>query len=415
MKDGIVIIGAGHAGVQAAASLREEGYAGKLTLVSEENELPYHKPPLSKAFLKDADARPQVLRADIFYANEKIDLRFGERVEAIDVAAHTLRFADGGTLGWSRLVLATGSRARCLPVPGSDLQGVYSLRVVADARALRAHAATVENVVILGGGFIGLEIAATLAASGRKVTVIEAQERLLGRAVGSVVANHVAVRLAAAGIRLSLKETVERLEGESGKVKAVVTAQGESIAADMVVVGVGAVPNTELAEAAGLSVSNGIRVDRQMRASAPDVFAIGDVVNFHHLRSAADMRLESVQNATDQARLVARVIMGGDDAFDAVPWFWSDIGDMKLQMVGLIAGGDDAVAVGHPVENRFSVFHYKAGKLIAIESVNRPADHMLGRRMLADGFSPTPEQAARADLKDIHAEWRRAAAEQALA
>ena len=408
MKNGVVIIGAGHAGVQAAASLREEGFSGPVTLVGDENELPYHKPPLSKAFLKDAQAKPQMLRAEAFYTGHDIGLRFGGRVGAIDKAARQLTFEDGAQLGFDKLILAPGSRPRALPLAGANLAGVFSLRTVADARAIRDHAANAGNVVVLGGGFIGLEIAATLAAGGRKVTVVEAQERLLGRAVAQAISTHVAGRLEASGIRLLMQTTVDRLEAEYGRVSAVVTSTGERIAADMVLVGIGAVANIELAETAGLEAGNGIRVDPQMRTSTPEILAIGDAANYRHWHSGTDVRLESVQNATDQAKLAARTITGHDEPYMSVPWFWSDIGDMKLQMVGLPMATDRTVVAGEPAENRFSLFHFSGSLLTAIESVNRPADHMLGRKMIAAGFSPSAGLVPGGDLKEAFAAWQQA-------
>ena len=390
MNNGVVIVGAGHAGVQAAASLREGGYDGPVILVGDEAELPYHKPPLSKTFIKDAGAKPQPLRGEAFYTGNDIDLRPGIRVARIDLAGQRLELAGGGALPFDRLVLATGSRPRILPLPGGELAGVVSLRSLADARLIRELSADAEDVVIIGGGFIGLEIAATLGAAGRRVTVVEAVGRLLGRAVAPVIAAHVRARLEAAGVRVLTGATVERLEGEGGRVAAAVLSSGERLPAGMVVIGVGVVPNVELAEAAGLETANGIRVDAQMRTAAPQVLAIGDAVNYRHWFTGTDIRLESVQNATDQARLAARTILGHEDAYAAVPWFWSDIGDMKLQMVGLALGGDRHVVAGDAADNRFSVYHYAADRLIAIESVNRPADHMLGRKMLGAGFSPAP-------------------------
>lgn len=408
MNNGVVIVGAGHAGVQAAASLREEGYDGPVILVSDEAELPYHKPPLSKTFIKDAGAKPQPLRGEAFYTGNDIDFRPGTRVARIDLAGQRLELAGGGALPFDRLVLATGSRPRILPLPGGELAGVVSLRSLADARLIRELSADAEDVVIIGGGFIGLEIAATLGAAGRRVTVVEAVGRLLGRAVAPVIAAHVRARLEAAGVRVLTGATVERLEGEGGRVAAAVLSSGERLPAGMVVIGVGVVPNVELAEAAGLETANGIRVDAQMRSSAPQVLAIGDAVNYRHWFTGTDIRLESVQNATDQARLAARTILGHEDAYAAVPWFWSDIGDMKLQMVGLALGGDRHVVAGDAADNRFSVYHYAADRLIAIESVNRPADHMLGRKMLGAGFSPAPGVvAAGADaLKAAFAEFQ---------
>ncbi|MER8960669.1 FAD-dependent oxidoreductase [Mesorhizobium sp. M0701] len=391
MKNGVVIVGAGHAGVQAAASLREEGYDGPVILVGDENELPYHKPPLSKTFIKDQQAKPQPLRGEAFYTGSAIDFRPGIRVERIDVGGRRLEISGGGVLPFDRLILATGARPRLLPLPGSELSGVVSLRSLGDARLIRELSAQSEEVVILGGGFIGLEIAATLTAAGRKVTVVEAVDRLLGRAVAPVIAGHVRQRLEATGVRILTGTTIERLEDENGRVSAAITSSGERLPAQMVVIGIGVVPNVELAEAAGIAIANGIRVDQQMRTSVPEILAIGDAASYRHWFTGGDVRLESVQNATDQARLAARTIAGHTDNYSAVPWFWSDIGDMKLQMVGLIAGGDSHVVLGDVAENKFSIYHYAGSRLLGIESVNRPGDHMLGRKMLGAGFSPSPQ------------------------
>ncbi|MEO5326258.1 FAD-dependent oxidoreductase [Mesorhizobium sp. CC13] len=394
MKNGVVIVGAGHAGVQAAASLREEGYDGPVILLGDESELPYHKPPLSKTFIKDPAAQPQPLRGEVFYSGHSIDFRPGSLVEGIDVAAQRLALAGGQDLAYDHLVLATGSRPRVLPLQGSDLAGVLSLRSVADARLIRDHSTASEDVVVIGGGFIGLEIAATLAAGGRRVTVVEALDRLLGRAVAPLIAEHVRKRLEASGVRILLGTTIERIEGDNGHVAGAMTSAGERLPAKMVVIGIGVVPNVELAQAAGLAVANGVRIDGRMRSSVENILAVGDNANFRHWQTGADVRLESVQNATDQAKLAARTIVGHDGDYTAVPWFWSDIGDMKLQMVGLTMGSDRQVLSGDPSENRFSVYHFIADRLAAIESVNRPADHMLGRKMLGLGFSPTAEMVA---------------------
>ncbi|WP_376702045.1 FAD-dependent oxidoreductase [Mesorhizobium sp. ISC25] len=391
MKNGVVIVGAGHAGVQAAASLREEGYDGSVILIGDENELPYHKPPLSKTFIKDQQAKPQPLRGEAFYTGSTIDFRPGIRIERIDVGGRRLEISGGGVLPFDRLVLATGARPRLLPLPGSELSGVVSLRSLGDARLIRELSAQSEEVVILGGGFIGLEIAATLTAAGRKVAVVEAVDRLLGRAVAPVIARHVRQRLEATGVRILTGTTIERLEDENGRVSVAITSSDERLPAQMVVIGIGVVPNVELAEAAGIAIANGIRVDQQMRTSVPEILAIGDAASYRHWFTGGDVRLESVQNATDQARLAARTIVGHADNYSAVPWFWSDIGDMKLQMVGLISGGDSHVVLGDVAENKFSIYHYAGSRLLGIESVNRPGDHMLGRKMLGAGFSPSPQ------------------------
>ncbi|MBL8576787.1 MAG: FAD-dependent oxidoreductase [Mesorhizobium sp.] len=408
MEDGVVIIGAGHGGVQAAASLREEGHQGPVRLIGDEQELPYHKPPLSKAFIKDKEAKPQILRADAFFSGANIDLLLGESVKSLDPAEKRLTLASGATLAFDKAILATGSRPRILPVEGGPLKGMLSLRSIADARAIRELAYSVEDVVVLGGGFIGLEIAATLAASGRKVTVVEAQDRLLARVLPAAISSHVASRLTAAGVRLLTGTTVGRIDGENGHVAAVITSAGERISARMIIVGIGVVPNVELAAEAGIATANGIRVDQRMQTSAPDVLAIGDAASYRHWMTGGDVRLESVQNATDQARLAARTITGHDESYSAVPWFWSDIGDMKLQMVGLTGGSDRQILSGDPAENKFSVFHYKGDRLLGIESVNRPADHMLGRKMMGLGFTPDATVAAAGSdaLKAALADWQ---------
>ncbi|MBZ9769663.1 FAD-dependent oxidoreductase [Mesorhizobium sp. CA6] len=394
MTNGVVIVGAGHAGVQAAASLREEAYEGPVVLVGDEQDLPYHKPPLSKTFIKDAEAKPQPLRGEAFYTGNNIDYRPGVRIDSIDARASRLNVAGGGTLAFDRLVLATGSRPRLLKLDGAGLAGVISLRSLADARLIRELSAQSEDVVILGGGFIGLEIAATLRAAGRNVTVVEAVDRLLGRAVAPVIAAHVRQRLEAIGVRILTGTTIARLEGQGGLVSAAITSGGERLPAQMVIIGIGVVPNVELAEAAGLATGNGIRVDQHMQSSVPEILAIGDAASYRHWFTGGDVRLESVQNATDQARLAARTVLGHGEPFSAVPWFWSDIGDMKLQMVGLTQGGDHHVVLGDLAENKFSIYHYAGNRLLGIESVNRPADHMLGRKMLGAGFSPTPQTVA---------------------
>lgn len=406
MAKGVAIIGTGHGGVQAAVSLREEGYDGQVMLIGEENELPYHKPPLSKTFIKDDAAQPQILRAESFYAGHTIDLRLGQRVNRLD--GKRLEFADGKLLDFDHVILALGSRPRRIALPGLELDGVLTLRDVADARRIRDAARDARDVVILGGGFIGLEIAATLHAGGRTVTVIEAQPRILGRAVAPPIAGHVRQRLEQAGVGIVTNASVEKLEGEGGHATAAVLSSGQRIPAQLVIVGVGAVPNVELAEEAGVSTANGIKIDGAMRTSADGILAIGDCANYRHWMTGEDVRLESVQNATDQARLAAKSITGKEGSYDAVPWFWSDIGDMKLQMVGLVGREDRHVVVGQPEENRFSVFHFAGPKLTAIESVNRPADHMIGRRILATGFSPDIEvlKANPDGLKAAFQDWQ---------
>lgn len=407
----VVILGAGHGGVQAAASLREAGFEGAIRLVSGETDLPYHKPPLSKTFIKDEAAEPQPLRGEVFYSGHRIDLEFGRNVSRIDPLGRRVDFEGGGSLSYDALIVATGARPRHL-VQDHELGNVLPLRTLSDARLIREAAMAAEDVVVIGAGFIGLEIAATLAAGGRKVTVLEALSRPLGRAVAKPIAEHVTQRLMQGGIRLFTDTIVSAWRGQRDRVTGVQLSSGEEVPAQLVIVGIGVVPNVELAEAAGIACANGIRVDGSMRTSTEGIFSVGDCVNYRHWMTGADVRLESVQNATDQARVAARAVLGQDAVFNAVPWFWSDIGDMKLQMVGLIGREDRHVVVGSPDENRFSVYHFAGERLIAIESVNRPADHMLGRKMLATDFSPSPEALAMNPdgLKAAFAEWQAAQA-----
>lgn len=387
MTKGVVIVGAGHGGAQAAASLRQEGYDGPVTLVSDETDVPYHRPPLSKAFLKTADIEPQILRSESFYRDHTIELRLGVRVAAIDPVGRSIAFDRGGELSFDHLILATGARPRRLDVPGAGLEGVFYLRSARDARALRDAVAGAGTVVVVGGGFIGLEAAASLAALGKTVTVVEAAARLLGRAVAPAVSAHATALQAELGNRVVTSTGVERVLGD-GKVSAIVTSAGETLAADLVIVGIGAEPNTELAARAGLACDNGIVVDASLQTSRPTVHAIGDCAAFDHWQAGRRLRLESVQNATDQARHIAGSILGRQADYREVPWFWSDQGPTKLQMAGLSIGADRQVLSGAPEDKAFSVYHFQGSRLLAVDSVNRPGEHMLGRKLLAAGFSP---------------------------
>ncbi|WP_051556128.1 NAD(P)/FAD-dependent oxidoreductase [Nitratireductor aquibiodomus] len=391
LDEHIIIIGAGHGGVQAAASLREEGYEGRLTLVSGDPELPYHKPPLSKVFLKSPDAEPQILRARLFYDTQNIELETGVSVTGIAPETRTLTLDDGRQLGWSRLLLATGAEPRRLTVPGSERAGVLYLRDCADARVLRDALVGAQNIVVIGGGFIGLEVAATAAMAGKSVTVVEAAERILGRAVSARVADHMHAYHESLGVRILTNTGVARLVGEKGNLRSVITSDGQELSADIVLVGIGALPKIALAEAVGLASDNGIRVDASCRTSAADVYAIGDCVSFPHAASGRTLRLESVQNATDQARIAAKAMLGKEAAYDAVPWFWSDQGERKLQMAGLPFDVDREIVTGDPESGAFGVYLFSGDRLVAVETVNRPGEHMMARRMLAAGFSPSVE------------------------
>ena len=391
----VVIVGTGQGGLQTAASLREAGFAGPVTLVGDEPDLPYQRPPLSKAYLLGKMAEEGLrLRSEAFYARNAIDLLAGERVAAIDRAARRVRLANGKELGFDHLVLATGARNRPLPVRGADLDGVLYLRTLAEARDLKARIAGAREVVVVGAGFIGLEFAAVARQLGKEVHVVEATQRPMGRAVSAQMSWFFTERHMGWGAKLLLGAGVARILGQGGRVVAVEATDGQRLPADLVVVGIGVLPNAELAAEAGLAVQDGIVVDANLLTADPAISAIGDCARYPSRFAGAPARLESVQNAADQGRCVAARIAGRPAAYDAVPWFWSDQGDLKLQIVGLTMGHDATALRGDPASGRFSVFCFRGGRLVGIESVNRPADHMAGRRLLAGEPGLTPAQAA---------------------
>lgn len=407
MSEGIVIVGAGHGGSQAAVSLRREGYCGPVTLIGDEPESPYHRPPLSKAFLKESGDRLQPLRGEATYADNDIEYRPSCPVRSLDLGGRRC-FLDDGEVPFDRLILATGATPRWPMVDGVGLDGVHALRTAADAR-IKARMQAANNVVIVGGGFIGLEIAATMATLGKRVTVLELGKRLLARAVSPAISAHVLVRLAATGVNVRFSSQAAAFNGDTA-VQNVTTQSGDHLPADIVIVGIGAEPNVSLATEAGLTIDDGVVVDKFLRTSADGVFAIGDCARFPHWQAGSPVRLESVQNATDQARHVAKVILGNQDPFLAVPWFWSDIADMKLQMVGLSSNADRRVVIGDPQDNAFSVYHLRGDRLVAIDTVNRPADHMLGRKMIAAGYEPGERDIRSGRLADTFRQWSTALA-----
>lgn len=397
---GIVIIGAGQGGFQAAASLREAGFTGPLTLIGDEPGLPYQRPPLSKAYMKgDAGIEQIELRPAAFYADHAITLVEG-RVVAIEREARRVRMADGGAHPYAHLILATGARNRPLPVPGKDLAGVHYLRTRADADTLKQRLPGARRVVVIGAGFIGLEFAAVARALGHEVTVLEAASRPMARALSPEMSAFFASAHRNWGVDLRCGAGVVGLLGEGGHVTGVEATDGIVHPADFVLVGIGVTPNVELAAEAGLEIANGIVVDADLLTADPAISALGDAVAYPSVHAGMMARLESVQNAVDQARCIAARLTGkvGPDGeplpYTAVPWFWSDQGDLKLQMVGIAGPTDSAVLRGDPASRRFSVFRFHERQLTAIESVNRPADHMLGRRLLAGKPRLTPEEAA---------------------
>ncbi|MGL4976159.1 MAG: NAD(P)/FAD-dependent oxidoreductase, partial [Bosea sp. (in: a-proteobacteria)] len=337
---GTVIVGAGQAGLQSAVELRTAGYTAPIVLVGAESALPYHRPPLSKAYLTGEKSRDSLqMRGAAFYAEQRIGFMGGVAANRIDREARRVHLTDGKALAYDHLVLATGASARELTCPGHDLDGVIMLRSLADADALKARLETAKSLVVVGGGFIGLEAAASARKLGKTVTVLEMQDRLMARAVGKDVSAHFAKVHMAHGVDLRLGQGISEIIGTSGKVSAVRTTSGDIIAADIVLAGIGVTPNTVLAAEADVTVANGIVVDAGQRTNDPHILALGDVCAFPHEDGL--IRLESVQNAVDQAKIVAASIMGQDARYQAVPWFWSDQYDLKLQMVGLSQGHDE--------------------------------------------------------------------------
>ncbi|GAA4544474.1 NAD(P)/FAD-dependent oxidoreductase [Pseudonocardia xishanensis] len=393
MRDGIVVVGAGHAGVQAADALRERGYSGPVTLVSGEPELPYTRPPVSKDLLY-GDAEPEPLRPASFYRERRISL-VPAAARGIDRDARLVHVSGGIVARYDHLVLATGARARRPDQPGSDLRGVLTLRTAADARMLRGYLRPGARVVVLGGGFIGLEVAAAARAQGAEVTLIERGDRVLGRGVSATTAAMVTEHHREAGVRLVLGEQVACFVSEGGGVTGVRTGAGGLVAADVVVAGIGAVPDDGLARAARLPVRNGIVVDQWLTTADPRISAIGDCAAVREPLTGAITRLESVQNASDQARYIADLLTGGTSRpYRALPWFWSDQGSLRLQMVLRSPAHDRTVSVRNGA--RTSVLRFDGGLLTGVESINDPSTHQAARRLL-DRAAPTEAELAEVD------------------
>jgi 3-phenylpropionate/trans-cinnamate dioxygenase ferredoxin reductase subunit len=391
----VAIVGAGQAGFQAAASLRQEGFAGRVVLIGDEPVLPYQRPPLSKSYLAGQSGIDELwLRPSEFYAKQQIDLIYGEEVAAVDRGTRRLRLASGREISWDHLVFATGARYRPLPVPGAELDGVLPLRTLADADVLRQGLDETRQVVVIGAGFIGLEFAAVAIAQRADVQIIEITHQPMGRVVSEPTSRFFTDAHIRWGAKISLGTGVVRILGANGRATGVETADGRHLPADLVLICIGVIPNAELAADAGLTVDNGIVVDQFLATGDPAVFAIGDCANFPTPYAPGPVRLESVQNAVDQARCVAAHLGGRPEAYQKVPWFWSDQGDLKLQIAGITAGHDQSVIRGNPADGSFSVFCFRGGRLIGVESINRTADHVVARRLLAGEPALSPEQAA---------------------
>jgi 3-phenylpropionate/trans-cinnamate dioxygenase ferredoxin reductase subunit len=362
---GVVIVGAGQAGFQAAASLRQQGYGESITLIGAEPHLPYQRPPLSKEFVAGKQEERHVfLRPESFYAANRIDLLTGETVTGIERAGRHVRLASGGSIPYKTLILAVGARIRELPFPG-----VSYLRTLDDSVAIKARLEEVQDVTVVGGGFIGLEIASVARGLGKSVKVFEAQPRLMPRVVSPVISDF-----------------YRELHASHG-VEVVLGAEVGPRSADLVIAGIGVLPNVELAREAGLAVDNGIVVDEYLRTGDENIYAIGDCAR-------RGVRIESVQNAVDQGVCVSSAIAGKPEPYTQVPWFWTDQFDVKLQMAGLSSGYDRTVTRGNPESRKFSVFYFRDGRFIAVDSINRPGDHLAGRKLLANRVPLAPDQAA---------------------
>jgi len=404
MYQQIVIAGGGQAGVQAVDTLRRKGFAGKLTVVGDEPWFPYQRPPLSKKYLAGSLERERLLiRPAQFFAEHGVTAHLGRRVTDIVRRARQVRLDDGVVLPYDALVLATGSRPRRLPVPGSELGGVHCLRTVEDADRIRAEC-TGGRLVIIGGGYIGLEVAATARELGMQVTVLEMAERVMSRVTCPLVSAFYEAEHARQGVRIRCNEQVRALHGDtrSGRVRAVLTEQGGEYPADLVVIGVGVAPADELARATGLECENGVVTDAYCRTADEAIYAAGDCASQLNRRYGRHLRLESVDNAFEQGTTVALNLLGTPTPHDKLPWFWSDQFDLKLVIVGIAHGYDATVVRGAPATRSFSVCYLRGGELIAIDSINAPKDQMAARRLITAHACPNLDKLADAAtaLKD---------------
>ncbi len=380
----VVIIGAGHAGGTIAAVLRQYAFTGHITLIGEEPIAPYQRPPLSKAWLKgEADAEALMLKPESFYAEHDIDLRLNAVASEIDRAAKQVRLKNGDTVAYDLLVLATGARARRLTIPGVDLDGVLELRSAADAEKLKALLGPGRRLAVIGGGYIGLEAAASGRALGAEVVVLEREPRLLARVACEVLSSFFQAYHETRGVTFELGADIVSIEGEAGKITGVRLADGRLIACDAALVGVGALPNDELARAAGIDCANGIVVDLEARTSDPSVFAIGDVTYRPMPHYDRTHRLESVANALEQAKQAAAAIVGRPAPTPEVTWNWSDQYDLKLQIAGVPFDTDEILVRGDPAGGKFAVFHLRQGAVRAVEAVNAPPEFMMGKQLIA--------------------------------
>lgn len=380
----VLIVGAGHGGAQTAIALRQHGFEGTVALLGDEPDLPYERPPLSKEYLAGEKPFERLLiRPAAFWSERRVDLLPGRKVVAVQPAARRVRASDGEEIGYDTLVLATGGAARSLTCSGHDLSGVHTVRNRADVDRMMSELPATKRVVVIGGGFIGLEAAAVLSKLGRQVTVLEAQDRLLARVAGAPISRFFADEHRRHGVDVRLGATVECVEEAAGRATGVRLAGGAVMEAEMVIVGIGIVPAVAPLIEAGIEGGNGVLVDKLCRTSDRDIYAVGDcAAHANHFAGDAVIRLESVQNATDQATTAAKAICGVLAPYDAVPWFWSSQYDLKLQTVGLSTGYDDLVVRGEVANRSFSVVYLREGRVIALDCVNAVRDYVQGRALV---------------------------------
>jgi 3-phenylpropionate/trans-cinnamate dioxygenase ferredoxin reductase component len=380
---GVIIVGAGHGGAQAAIALRQNGYAGAIRMVGNEPEIPYERPPLSKEYLAQEKPFERIqIRPAAFWDDKQVEMILGEEVVAVDPAAHSVTLASGTTLSYDQMIWATGGVPRQLSCSGGDLKGVHVVRTRADVDAIMAELDRVSRVAVIGGGYIGLEAAAVLRKLGKEVVLLEALPRVLARVAGEELSAFYEAEHRAHGVDLRTGVGVTALDGE-GSVSGVRLVDDSLVEADMVIVGIGIIPSVEPLIAAGAKGSNGVEVDAHCRTSLPDIYAIGDcAAHANGFADGATIRLESVQNANDQATIAAKAICGDVQDYAATPWFWSNQYDLKLQTVGLSTGYDRTVLRGDPATRSFSVIYLKSGQVRALDCVNMVKDYVQGRKLV---------------------------------
>ena len=394
-KSRCIIIGASHAAAQLAPTLRQQGWTGSISMICNEYALPYHRPPLSKDFLAGTKTAEQILiRPAAVYKKCDVGITMGVTVAAIDRSNKQIMLEDGLALDYDKLVLTTGARVRKIDIPGVDLNGVFYLRDLNDAQQIKMSTGANKRAVIIGGGYIGLETASALRNIGMQVTVLEAMPRILQRVTAPEVAAFYSRIHKEEGVEIVAGVKAVSISGDK-QVESVQCHDGTEYEADIVIIGVGVIPNTELAEQAGLKIDNGIVVDEYARTSDEDILAAGDCTSHYNPIYQRHLRLESVQNALDQASVAASTISGNLKAYSALPWFWSDQYDLKLQIAGLSQGYTDVVVRGDIGDSRsFAAFYMREGKLLAVDAVNRPQEFMFGKKLIMQGNQLDPGQLA---------------------